>query len=252
MESLGLYIQNEIKKLRFAGGAFFFIGVAIIPSVVIAVFILPMSYDEFLIRIQSTNNDQDPYHYVLKWYRIIFNPIIIPALFGFFFWYNQIEIKCGGWKYLMTWPLQTHIHFLAKFLTALLFILIFFAICAVSLIVTFQIFLLAKPDWAFNEFAGYSFAEVVMRFALLFVLLIPAMLIAYFTTLYFSHIVPILVAVFVLRFVPIPGNPFAFDLGVLSVGKEWMKLPIWTLISYPVVGFGTISYFVRQKRFTLL
>lgn len=205
-------LKNEITKISRLPMSLLLLTPLIIPSLAVFVFVYVMPYEEFVQRISNTNNDPNPYHYVVKWFTLIFNFMLIPYYAIVLIWYHEIEKRGRGWKFLKSMPLNFKSLLFSKIIVAVGYVGIAGMISAISLFITVVILQNAKPTWPFGEYEFMSINSFVTAFGSIYLVSIPALVLVFIAVMLLeSRALIILFACFV-GYLGFQFNPFHFHM----------------------------------------
>jgi hypothetical protein len=248
MKLLILAYRNELTKILKAPGVMFFCVAPTLPALLVFVFIIGMSYDEFLMRIQSTSNDPNPYHYVLKWFRILFNFFLIPFVTSFLLWLTYTERKAGSYKYLMTLPLSLSYISIAKVSAGLSFILVSLVIAAITFSIDIHLLSSFKRDWNFPDHLFLSYTEIFIQFGTVFLLLVPVYLVIFIAASRFNYPAALLLVAMLSNAIDVPVNPFAFHSNVLHDEASSSSVSFTTLVAALIIMVGSSMILMNEAR----
>ncbi len=219
MNSIPLY-KNEIIKCVKAPFSWLLLGIPIIPSLFVFVFIYFMPYQEFLDRINSTDNDPDPFNYFFKWFRFLFGITLIPYYSIFLTWFFEIERKAKGWKYLFSCPVRFLNILFSKLAVAMGFIAS--SLLLSSLILFFIVGCLksCKTDWHFMDYKMIEMELIMAVFGSIFISSLPAFLILFVLIMLFDNPGFIIILSSIVALYSSWYNPFHFHIFALDLYKQ--------------------------------
>lgn len=202
-----IVINESIKCFR-APNSLLLLFFLLFPALLVFLFIYPMPYEEFLQRVQSTNNDLNPFHFVFKWFRWLFNIILIPYYSVFLIWYFEIERRTKSWKYISALPVKFNSILYAKILISVCFIGSSILFSGLSLqVITFFLKNL-KPDWSFSEYQNFELQAQVIGLFSVFICSLPAFLVLFISILIYNNPGLVIIISSIVAIIPSQINPF--------------------------------------------
>jgi hypothetical protein len=184
--------------------------VPIFPALINHYFIFSMSYEEFLQRVQSVGNDEDPYNYVFKWFKILYQFYLIPYYAIVAIWLCEIERKSRGWKYMLSFPVGFSNILYAKVSTVILYFIFATTISFVSFYISVWVFEVYKTDWTFSSYQAYDWSQIALIIFISFASSLPALIAIFFVVMLYDNPGIIVIGSIVLSFIGLHINPFHF------------------------------------------
>lgn len=203
-------LKNELTKCAKSPLSFPIIFSLTLPSLIAFAFIYIMPYEEFLQRIQSTDNDPNPYNYIYKWFQISFKFLLTPFYSIFLIWFFEIERKAKGWKFLNTLPLKFFDLIYSKLIVVIFYLFISVLVSAISLFLTGLTLRNLKTDWPFFEYQMFDLKTLSIVFGGAFLLSIPLIIILFIIVLLVDSPGLVIIGGICIGFIIIPYNPLQF------------------------------------------
>jgi hypothetical protein len=189
---------------------------SLVPVVLNHLFIQIMSYDEFLIRVQSVHGDENPYNYIFRWFKVIYGYFLIPYSCILIIWLINIEKDSNGWKYLITLPVSTLKILYSKLLVIGMLLFLSVIISMTGFLTSAHLLSLIKTDWYFNQYVAYDFSFLILIFFKVYLAMMLAVTLQFFTVLFFNNAAITIASVIVLELIKSYINPFNFHLTALE------------------------------------
>jgi len=193
------------------------------PVLINHLFIQFMSYEEFLIRVQSVHGDVNPYNYIFRWFKVLYGYFLMPYFCVFLIWFINLERESKGWKYLISLPVNITNLIYSKIIVITTLLCLSVLLAMIGYLISQHLLSATKPDWGFNKFEACDLDFLVMVFTKVFLSSTLAIIILFIVILIFDNPPVLIASGIILELIKLPFNPFTFHIVAFDVYWDYGK-----------------------------